>query len=144
MLTMRELRGDDLFTLLTIITKLDIQDEFITLFESNDQLVSAEALEQLRKKHKDNQQALENELKQLMTQALEKRGMVVMARLITKALSNIGKIKDDLNGFLSDLCRVEVKEIKELGLKEYTDLVVSFFKKPELKSFFTSIVSLMR
>lgn len=32
-LEMRELKGDDLFTLLTIVGKLDVKDEFINLFE---------------------------------------------------------------------------------------------------------------
>ncbi len=34
-LEMRELKGDDLFTLLSIVGKLDIKDEFIKMFENN-------------------------------------------------------------------------------------------------------------
>ncbi|MEG0628773.1 MAG: hypothetical protein RR492_06975 [Enterococcus sp.] len=34
-LEMRELRGDDLFTLFAIVGKLDIKDEFIKIFEKN-------------------------------------------------------------------------------------------------------------
>lgn len=34
-LEMRELKGDDLFTLLGIVGKLDIKDEFIKMFEDN-------------------------------------------------------------------------------------------------------------
>lgn len=34
-LEMRELKGDDLFTLLSIVGKLDIKDEFMKMFEDN-------------------------------------------------------------------------------------------------------------
>ena len=34
-LEMRELRGDDLFSLLSIVGKLDIKDEFVKMFEKN-------------------------------------------------------------------------------------------------------------
>ena len=34
-LEMRELKGDDLFTLLSIVGKLDIKDEFVRIFENN-------------------------------------------------------------------------------------------------------------
>ena len=34
-LEMRELKGDDLFTLLSIVGKMDIKDEFIKMFENN-------------------------------------------------------------------------------------------------------------
>lgn len=114
---MRELRGDDLFVLLSIVGKLDIKDDFVKMFERNavtDSEVDA-----------------------------EKRGMEATANLLQTVLKNIGSVKNDINALLADLCGVNVNEIKKLGLKDYTTVLINFFKKPELKDFFTSIASLL-
>lgn len=116
---MRELRGDDLFTLLSIVGKLDIKDDFVKIFEKNSEASTNSETD------------------------AEKRGMEAAANLLQTVLKNIGTVKDDINTLLADLCGVNTKEIKELGLKDYTTLLINFFKKPELKDFFTSIASLL-
>lgn len=116
---MRELRGDDLFALLSIVGKLDVKDDFVKIFETNNEASS--------NKEKD----------------AEKRGMVAAANLLQTILKNISAVKGDINTLLADLCDVNIKEIQALGLKEYTTLLIDFFKKPELKDFFTSIASLL-
>ena len=115
---MRELKGDDLFPLLEIIGKLDIKDEFVALFDSED---GPDAEDE---------------------QAVEKRGMGIMANLLQAVLKNIGSVRKDLNALLADLCGVNPEEIKELGLTEYVTLLKDFFTKPELADFFKSIASL--
>ena len=116
---MRELRGDDLFVLLSIVGKLDIKDDFVKIFEKNSEASTNSE-----------------------TNA-EKRGMEAAANLLQTVLKNIGSVKNDINALLADLCGVNVNEIKKLGLKDYTALLINFFKKPELKDFFTSIASLL-
>lgn len=116
---MRELRGDDLFVLLSIVGKLDIKDDFVKIFEKNSEASTNSE-----------------------TNA-EKRGMEAAANLLQTIFKNMGAVKDDINVLLADLCGVNVNEIKKLGLKEYTSLLLNFFKKPELKDFFTSIASLL-
>ena len=136
-MNMRDLRGDDLFILLAIIGKLDIKDEFITLFAgdatieldfptivSDDPIIIAE-----NKAQRDK--------------AIEKRGMTIMANVLQTVMINISRAKAELNELLAALCGVDPQVIKELGLKEYTALIVAFFKKPELKDFFSSIALLM-
>jgi hypothetical protein len=135
-LEMRELRGDDLFTLLPIIGKLDIKNEFVRLFEEQD--TAAFKLQDHQKKQPTKAE------KERIEKEIEKRGMRVMADLLQTALQNIGNIKEDINTLFADLCGVSIKEIKELSLKDYTSLIVAFFKKPELKDFFTSIASLLQ
>lgn len=136
MADMRELKGDDLFTLLSLVGKLDIKDEFVTIFEKNN---DASKLEVADNKKKAPTKA---ELAKKEAEA-EKRGMEVMATLLQKVLLNLTKVKADINALLAELTGVTVKEIEELGLKEYTGLVIQFFKKPELKDFFSSIGSLL-
>ncbi|MFA6719480.1 MAG: hypothetical protein WCS15_10405 [Prevotella sp.] len=128
-LEMRELRGDDLFTVLGILGKLDVKDEIVNMFNGGDGKVTK--LED----HKKKQDEVAN--------MVEQRGMAIMAGIMQKALLNIGKVKTDVNGLLADLCGVKVKDIQDLSLVEYTALLIKLFKKPELKGFFGSISSLL-
>lgn len=150
-LEMRELRGDDLFSLLAIIGKLDIKDEFISMFEANVESETKAKLvlldHQDKKLSKKDQEAAEKaqEANQIKAEAVDqKRGAVAMATILQKALLNIKAIKTDLNSLLADLTSKTVKDIEELSLKEYTALVIAFFRKPELADFFSSIASLLK
>lgn len=135
-LEMRELKGDDLFTLLSIIGKLDIKDEFMKMFEDNS---SASKVVLMDKQKKEPTKA---EKAKLEAEA-EKRGMEAMGNILQKVLMNIGTIKKDINSLLADLTGQTVKDIQNLNLKDYTALILAFFKKPELADFFSSIASLM-
>lgn len=136
-LEMRELKGDDLFTLLSIVGKLDIKDEFIKMFENNSNTDKVVAMDKQKKEPTKAEKAKQEA-------EAEKRGMEVMANLLQKVLVNIGTIKKDINSLLADLTGQTVKDIQNLGLKEYTALVMAFFKKPELADFFSSIASLLQ
>ncbi|WP_440896238.1 hypothetical protein ACS127_17210 [Amphibacillus sp. Q70] len=134
---MRELKGDDIFTLLGIVGKLGIKDEFIQLFEQN-----VESNVKTPQDHKKKEPTKAQ--KEKLEQEAQRRGMEAMAGLLQKTLLNAGKLKDDINALLSDLTGEPLKTIKNLGLKEYTGLIIQFFKKPELQDFFTSIASLLQ
>lgn len=136
-LEMRELKGDDLFILLSIVGKLDIKDEFIKMFENN--IETAEVIPMDHKK----KEPTKAELAKQEAEA-EKRGMEAMASVLQKVLLNLSHIKGDINSLLADLTGQSVKTIEALGLKEYTGLVIGFFKKEELADFFSSIASLLQ
>lgn len=136
-LEMRELKGDDLFTLLSIVGKLDIKDDFIKLFENNSE---AGKVVPMDKKKKEPTKA---ELAKREAEA-EKRGAEATAGLMQKVLLNAVVLKADINALLADLTGKGIEEIQDLGLMQYTKLIVAFFKKPELGDFFSSIASLMQ
>ena len=136
-LEMRELKGDDLFTLLSIVGKMDIKDEFVKMFENNS---NADKVVPMDKQKKEPTKAE----KAKREAEAEKRGMEAMAGLLQKVLVNAGKIKGDMNALFADLTGQTVKDIQNLGLKEYTALIIGFFKKPELADFFSSIASLLQ
>ena len=134
-LEMRELKGDDLFTLLSIVGKLDIKDEFVRIFENNTEATQKVVpLDHLTKKPTKAQ---------LDKAEAEKRGMEAMAGMLQKVLLNIKNIKGDINNLLSEMTGEDLQTIKDLNLKDYTGLVIAFFKKPELADFFSSIASLL-
>lgn len=136
-LQMRELRGDDLFTVLGIIGKLDIKDELVNMFGGDDANKIVKLNDHKGKKADEAKQKAE------MAKLVETRGMAIMAGIAQKALMNISKVKGDINGLLADLCGVKVADIQALSLSAYTALFLQFFKKPELKDFFVSISSLL-
>ena len=132
---LRELRGDDMFSMLSIIGKLDIKDDLLELFEKQ-QEKDSKLLGHLSKEPTKAE-------KEKQEKALEKRGMQMIAGLIQTILANINKAKLDINTFLADLTNTSIQEIQELNFVDYTQLLVRFFKKPELKDFLTSISSIL-
>ena len=145
-LEMRELKGDDLFTLLAIVGKMDIKDEFMTLFQNNVESGSAANVVPLdhKKKQPTKAELAKQEADKAKQEAdAEKRGMEAMAGMLQKVLLNIKNIKGDINNLLSEMTGEDLQTIKDLNLKDYTGLVIAFFKKPELADFFSSIASLL-
>jgi len=145
-LKMRELKGDDLFTLLNIVGKLDIKDEFIKMFEENISSEEPKVKPQDHKKKEPTKAEKKKELEQKRKKEIEaqKRGMKVAANLLQKVLMNANKLKVEINDLLTDLTGQDLKVIQNLKLMTYTNLMIDFFKKEELKDFFTSIASLMQ
>lgn len=136
-LEMRELKGDDLFTLLSIVGKMDIKDEFMLLFKQNSEASTVEPAD-----HKKKQPTKADLAKQEAD--AEKRGMEAMAGMLQKVLLNAGKLKGDINALLADLTGETLATVQNLSLKDYTGLIITFFRKPELSDFFSSIASLLQ
>ena len=146
-LEMRELKGDDLFTLLAIVGKMDIKDEFMTLFQNNVESGSVANVVPLdhKKKQPTKAELAKQEADKAKQEAeAERRGMEAMAGMLQKVLLNAGKLKGDINALLADLTGETLVTVQNLSLKDYTGLIITFFKKPELADFFSSIASLLQ
>lgn len=126
-LEMRELRGDDLFTILNIVTKLGIKDEFVKLFDG----AVADA-----KANDENEDADKSINESVM-------GVKVVAALLQVVLGNLSVVKHELNSLLADLTGQTEQQIADLPFSDYTGLIMAFFKKPELTDFFHSIASFL-
>ena len=146
-LEMRELKGDDLFTLLSIVGKMDIKDEFMTLFQNNVESGSVAKVVPLdhKKKQPTKAELAKQEADKAKQEAeAERRGMEAMAGMLQKVLLNAGKLKGDINALLADLTGETLATVQNLSLKDYTGLIITFFRKPELSDFFSSIASLLQ
>ena len=146
-LEMRELKGDDLFTLLSIVGKMDIKDEFMTLFQNNVESGSVANVVPLdhKKKQPTKAELAKQEADKAKQEAeAERRGMEAMAGMLQKVLLNAGKLKGDINALLADLTGETLVTVQNLSLKDYTGLIITFFKKPELADFFLSIASFLQ
>lgn len=116
-LEMRELKADDLFKMMPIIGGLNIKDDIVNMFQGN-----------MTDGTEDEQTA----------------GLKIMTTILQTIMTNIGDVKHELNSLLGDLTGKTEQEIEDLDFATYTNLIVNFFKKPELGDFFKSIVSLMQ
>ena len=153
-LEMRELKGDDLFTLLSIVGKMDIKDEFMTLFQKNVESGSVANVVPLdhKKKQPTKAELAKQEADKAKQEAdkakqeaeAERRGMEAVAGMLQKVLLNAGKLKGDINALLADLTGETLATVRNLSLKDYTGLIITFFKKPELADFFLSIASFLQ
>lgn len=144
---MRELRGDDLFTMLSIIGKLDIEEEVKSLIEVNIEDDAEQKIIDL-KDHKTKKptkkEAEELEIKKIEAEKQSAlRATQFGADMIVKLVKSAGQLKDEINPFLADLTDTDEKTIKELPLKDYMKLLTDFFKKDELKDFFSSLATLI-
>ena len=146
-LEMRELKGDDLFTLLAIVGKMDIKDEFMTLFQNNVEsgsVANVVPLDHKKKQPTKTELAKQEADKAKQEAEAERRGMEAMAGMLQKVLLNAGKLKGDINALLADLTEETLATVQNLSLKDYTGLIITFFKKPELADFFSSIASFLQ
>ena len=137
-LEMRELNGGDIFTMLSIIGKLDIKEEVVSLIErqqSTEKNVIVLADYKKKKLTKKEQEVTET--------AYQKRGMVLVTDIGFAILRHVNDAKADINKFLADLTGTSQKEIESLSMLEYSKLLIDFGKKAELKDFFQSIASLL-
>lgn len=131
---MRELRGDDLFILLSILSKLNVKDDIIAMFEQTQKPLTLERMAELKEQYPDDEE-YKKALTKEIDEAIQKRGIRVVADLVVKVMASVGHVKEDIHSLLAQLCGVSLKEIKELGLLDYTQIVMAFFKKPELRDF---------
>ena len=137
-LEMRELNGGDIFTMLSIIGKLDIKEEVVGLIErqyGTEKDVIALADHKKKKPTKKEQEVASNDY--------QKRGMVLVTDIGFAILRHVNDAKADINKFLADLTGTNQKEIESLSMLDYSKLLIDFGKKAELKDFFQSIASLL-
>ncbi|APD22546.1 hypothetical protein IPP26_00044 [Streptococcus phage IPP26] len=137
-LEMRELNGGDIFTMLSIIGKLDIKEEVVALIER--QYATGKNVVLLADHQKKKPTKKEQEEASLTYQ---KRGMVLATDIGFAILKHVGDAKNEVNKFLAELTGTSQKEIESLNMASYTKLLFDFWKKAELKDFFQSIASLL-
>lgn len=156
---LRELRGDDVFPLLTILGKMDITDEFVRLTQGEygrdlptlpvppldlvAKQASGDKLSVVEQKQLDDYQVKLSAAEKERTKMIDQRGVEVAALMLKKVLLNATLIKPELNAFLASLTGVTAQKISALMINEYTALLIKLFRKKELMEVFTSAASLL-
>lgn len=119
-LTLRKLKGQDAFTILRLLSKLGVKDLVLEIYGDKNVEVSTS-----------------DDVKDLVNS----RGANLIGVLIEALTEKLPDMQDDLNAFLADLTETDVATIMDLDFEDYMDLILAFFKKEELKSFFQRVSS---
>ncbi len=113
----RQLSATDIFPMATIISKIGIK-EFKTAFENDG----------IKKIIAGNKGKSKDDLNAAV-------GIAVMLDLGGVVLANIGKCQNEIFAFLASVTETDEAEIRKLPLADFAELVISFFKKDELRDF---------
>ncbi|AAY53197.1 gp12 [Listeria phage P35] len=144
--TVRPLKGDDIFTLANIVQKLDLANDLIEKYkkgidEATDQSVHLIKTQDHKKKQDKRQDQLDKIISDLKAQAQnEKFSVEFMGLILQKVLTNISKVKPELNAFLSDVADCDVSE---LSMIDYGVLVKQVFTGKDFRDFFQFIPTIL-
>ncbi len=116
---MRKLTSKDIFPLCSIMQKIGL-DEFKSI------LTAPEIAKALTSKN-------------MKEDILASVGMGVILDVATTVISNLPKCESDLYAFLASLTGKQKSELENLGIAEFTELIIELFKKEEFKDFFTVV-----
>lgn len=118
---LRDLKATDVWTVLKILNKANITEDISRLIKDGD-------LSSLTVSEDD---ATEKNATQI--------GMAIVGELGTVVIDKLPLAEKEVNAFLADLAGVKTSEIEALGIKEYFNLIKSFFKHADLADLLASV-----
>lgn len=123
---LRDLKADDMFPMFNIISKIGIK-EFKACFQSEDvtRMIAAAG----------------EEGKEVDVASV---GMIAVFDIAGILMKNIPSCKDDIYLFLSQLSGLSKKEIADLPMITFTNMIVDVIKKEEFKDFFQGVSKLLK
>lgn len=129
---LRTLKSDDLFPMFGILSKFGFKDlkEIITPDKIKDMksMIS----------QKDDEDEDEN------TDATTMLGVSVVMEVVSIIMKNLPSCKNEIYTFLSGLSGMTVKEIGNLDMVTFTEMIVAVVQKQEFKDFFKVVSKLFK
>lgn len=129
---LRTLKSDDLFPMFGILSKIGFKDlkEIITPDKIKDMksMIS----------QKDDEDEDEN------TDATTMLGVSVVMEVVSIIMKNLPSCKNEIYTFLSGLSGMTVKEIGNLDMVTFTEMIVAVVQKQEFKDFFKVVSKLFK
>ena len=124
---LRQLTAEDIFPMFQIISKLGVRD-FRSCFESDE----------VRNAIMDMASGAKDQAK------LNAIGLTVAVDIAGVIISNLYKCKDDIYQLLSQLSGMKTKEIAELPMATFLEMIIAVVKKEEFKDFFQGVSKLLK
>ena len=115
--TFRKLCAKDVFPMTNIIKKIGIK-EFKSVFEGD--------------KLKEIMSAFSGDASEI---SIESVGFAVALEMADVLFGNLSKCEHDIFQLLSQTSDLSYEEVGNLGLAEFAEMVIDFFKKEEFKDF---------
>lgn len=125
---LRRLTADDVFPMFQIVSKIGIK-EFKACFES------PEVMQMIKDALSDGK------TKDDVTASV---GMKVTFDVAEIVVSNLASCKSDIYQFLAQLSGMTAKEIGELPMMTFFEMIIDVFKKDEFKDFFQVVAKLLK
>lgn len=120
---LRELQSKDVFLMSRIISKIGIK-EFKSCFETEDvQKLIAEGIDE---------------------GAVERIGLSVMMDIAGVVLSNVSHAEQDIYSFLADLSGKTAKDIAELDMVVFAEMIIEVVQKDQFKDFIKVVSKLFK
>ena len=129
---LRTLKSDDLFPMFGILSKIGFKDlkEIITPDKIKDMksMIS----------QKDDKDEDEN------TDTTTMLGVSIVMEVVSIIMKNLPSCKNEIYTFLSGLSGMTVKEIGNLDMVTFTEMIVAVVQKQEFKDFFKVVSKLFK
>lgn len=132
---LRNLTADDMFPMFQIISKIGVK-EFKGCFSSPEAKSAIAAAMANRGKEESSAESEAADLNAV--------GVSIAFDIASVILANIGNCKNDIYQLLSQLSGMTVKEIAQLPMLTFTEMVVAVVKKEEFKDFFKGATRLFK
>lgn len=131
MIEIRKPKSSDLFVVSKIISKIGLKNI--------GNCINADELKELRAKMiKDNEVADKKGKvthKEFSDNQLTQFGIAVVANIGDLILSKLEDVQDDLNRFISNLSGLSTKEVEDLSIVQYAEIVMTIIKEPDFVDF---------
>ena len=124
--TFRKLNSTDLFPMITIISKIGL-DELTSVFEGD-------ALKEVIKKFMPNKDENTDEEGKKGNQVLV--GINVTLKIVNKILEHIPTCETEIYTLLANVSGMNIQAVKALDLDVFMEMLIDFVTKEEFKSFF--------
>lgn len=117
---MRKLKATDLFAVSKIIKTIGV-DDIINCFSSKEIKDLAKTMSEGDKKYTDGD--------------VREVGAVIVKNICTLIFDKLDLIENDLMKFISSVIGLSIKEVEDLPLNEFAEVVVKIIKNPDFVDF---------
>lgn len=123
---LRELKATDLFVMVKILNGIGLKEikEAININE----------IKNARKNMTDGNQS----------DVWSEVGVNVLMSVLGVVLNNIPKVEKELYNFIGGVANLKSTQVANLGIVEFTDLLIAIFQKEEFKDFFNRASKLIQ
>lgn len=125
---LRTLKSDDLFPMFGILSKIGFKDL--------KEIITPDKIKDMKSMISQNDD--EN------TDATTMLGVSVVMEIVSIIMKNLPSCKNEIYTFLSGLSGMTVKEIAELDMVTFTEMIVAVVQKQEFKDFFKVVSKLFK
>lgn len=127
---LRTLKSDDLFPMFGILSKIGFKDL--------KEIMTPDKIKDIKSMISQDNEADENEDVTTML------GVSIVMEVVSIIMKNLPSCKDEIYKFLAGVSGMSVKEIGNLDMVTFTEMIVAVVQKQEFKDFFKVVSKLFK